>query len=105
MNEIKKIVLKANIEICNVFNNKIIPELKSNGIYLLKWNELKKSEKDYVTKYFEKNVYPILTPLGIDSGHRFPYISNLSKSLGISLLKKEKKGRARETFCKNQNSY
>lgn len=91
--EIKKMVSKANADISNLFNNKILPELGANGIHLLKWIELKKKEKDYLTEYFESNIYPILTPLGIDSGHPFPYISNLSKSLGISLLKKKKKGK------------
>ena len=88
--EIRKKVLEANKEILDVFQIQILPELKLNGIYLLKWNELTKSEKDYLTEYFEINIFPILTPLGIDSGHPFPYISNLSKSLGISLIKKRK---------------
>jgi polyphosphate kinase len=91
--EIKKMVSKANADISNLFNDKIIPTLRSNGIHLLKWTELKKNEKDYLKEYFEENIFPILTPLGIDSGHPFPYISNLSKSLGISLLKKKKKGK------------
>lgn len=88
--EIKKLVLKSNAEIFNLFNKKIVPELNANGIFLLKWNELIKKEKDFLVEYFEENIFPILTPLGIDSGHPFPYISNLSKSLGISLLKKRK---------------
>lgn len=93
LREIKKMVYKANADISELFNNKILPLLSENGIHLLKWNELKKKDKDYLTDYFKENIYPILTPLGIDSGHPFPYISNLSKSLGISLLKKKKKGK------------
>jgi polyphosphate kinase len=90
LNEIRKNVLRGNIDISNLFSEKIIPELKSNGIHILKWNELSRLERDFLVKYFELNVFPILTPLGIDSGHPFPYISNLSKSLGISLIKKKK---------------
>ena len=93
LKEIKKMVSKANTDISILFTQKIIPELKANGIHLLKWNELKKTEQEYLKQYFEENIFPILTPLGIDSGHPFPYISNLSKSLGISLLKKKKKGK------------
>jgi polyphosphate kinase len=92
--EIKKMLSKANREVSNLFSKKIIPELRLNGIYLLKWIELKKKEKDYLTEYFKSNIFPILTPLGVDSGHPFPYISNLSKSLGISLIKKNKKGKS-----------
>ena len=93
LNEIKKMVSKANTDISNLFSLKIIPELRANGIHLLKWIELNNSEKVFLKQYFEENIFPILTPLGIDSGHPFPYISNLSKSLGISLLKKKKKGK------------
>jgi polyphosphate kinase len=85
-------VTRANTEIAKLFNDKIIPELRSHGIHLVKWLDIKKSERDYLTTYFEDNIFPILTPLGIDSGHPFPYISNLSKSLGISLVKKKSKG-------------
>ena len=88
--EIKKLVLKANEEITQLFNTKIVPELAANDIFLVKWEELTKKEKDFLTEYFQTNLFPILTPLGIDSGHPFPYISNLSKSLGISLRKKKK---------------
>lgn len=91
--EIKKLVSKANADISDLFNKKILPQLKKSGIHLLKWIELNKKDKDYLTQYFEANIFPILTPLGIDSGHPFPYISNLSKSLGISLIKKKKKGK------------
>ncbi len=98
LSEIKKLVIIGKTEIFKLFNEKIIPNLKINKIEILSWKELKKEDKDFLVEYFEMNIFPILTPLGIDSGHPFPFISNLSKSLGISLVKKRKnlKGPSRQ---------
>jgi polyphosphate kinase len=60
-------------------------ELGQNGIYLLKWKDLTSKEKENVKKYYIKNVFPVLTPLSVDPGHPFPFISNLSTSLGVTL--------------------
>lgn len=64
---------------------KIKPELQKAGIFLVKWQELSVKEKEFAQKYYAKNVFPVLTPLSVDPGHPFPFISNLSTSLGITL--------------------
>lgn len=61
------------------------PALKEKNIYLLKWNELSSAEKETAQKFYMKNVFPVLTPLSVDPGHPFPFISNLSTSLGVTL--------------------
>jgi polyphosphate kinase len=63
----------------------IRPELAANGIHLLQWNELTDSERETAQRFFRRNVFPILTPLAVDPGHPFPFISNLSESLGVIL--------------------
>jgi len=63
----------------------ILPMLKENNILILNWNELTTAEADYANKHFNENVFPILTPLAVDPGHPFPFLSNLSISLGVSL--------------------
>ncbi|MEQ9460828.1 MAG: polyphosphate kinase 1 [Phycisphaeraceae bacterium] len=61
------------------------PALASEGIYLLTWAELSEDERAFATDYFDRNVFPILTPLAVDPGHPFPFMSNLSRSLGVML--------------------
>lgn len=90
LNKIREMVQELNDEMAEIFNKKIMPELKNNSIHLVKWKSLSSDEKDHLCNYFDKNIFPILTPLGIDHGHPFPFISNLSKSLGISLVSKKK---------------
>lgn len=68
-----------------VFAKTLRPALAENQIFLLKWSELSVKEKDWAHKYYMKNVFPVLTPLSVDPGHPFPFISNLSTSLGVTL--------------------
>jgi len=63
----------------------IKPGLISNSIIILNWKDLKKDELEFAIKYFRNQVFPILTPFAVDPGHPFPFLSNLSTSLGIVL--------------------
>lgn len=69
----------------NVYRKSIVPALKHEGIHLLQWSDLTAKEKEWAQKFYMKNVFPILTPLSVDPGHPFPFISNLSTSLGVTL--------------------
>ena len=51
---------------------------RQQGIHLLGWDELTEAEREQADRYFRANVFPVLTPLAVDPGHPFPFISNLS---------------------------
>jgi polyphosphate kinase len=61
------------------------PALAEAGVHLLDWDELTGPEREAATRYFAANVFPVLTPLAVDPGIPFPFISNLSTSLGVIL--------------------
>lgn len=63
----------------------IRPALAERGIGIVKWHDLTGPELRFASQYFRENVFPVLTPLAVDPGHPFPFISNLSTSLGITL--------------------
>jgi polyphosphate kinase len=63
----------------------IRPALAKQGIHLLSWSDLDQSQWQAAREYFRRNVFPVLTPLAVDPGHPFPFLSNLSTSLGILL--------------------
>jgi polyphosphate kinase len=67
------------------FQKVIIPELSGAGIDLVPWASLTDGEKTFAAHYFRQNIFPVLTPLAIDPGLPFPFISNLSTSLAVSL--------------------
>ncbi|MFA5042604.1 MAG: polyphosphate kinase 1 [Kiritimatiellia bacterium] len=67
------------------FRRDIRPALEQRHIILSEWNDLSAAECKLANAYFEAHVFPVLTPLAVDPGHPFPFISNLSTSLGIML--------------------
>lgn len=85
--KIEKTIQPMLKEVLALWTESIVPELKENGISILEYDDLNDSEKNILTDYFQKEIYPILTPLAFDPGRPFPYISNLSLSLAI-LVKK-----------------
>jgi len=72
-------------QISKIFENEIRPELASEGIHLLEWKDLSLEEKARLEDLFMKKLFPILTPLSVDPGHPFPFISNLSKNFGVAM--------------------
>ena len=64
----------------------LLPELAGAGIAVVRYSELNESEREHLTKYFNENVYPVLTPLAVDPGHPFPMISNLSLNIAVTVL-------------------
>ena len=76
--------LQPMLEQLNDFwNNNIVPELRGNKIYVQQISEFSEEEQKQLREYFQKEIYPILTPLAFDPGRPFPYISNLSLNLAV----------------------
>jgi polyphosphate kinase len=66
--------------------HEVIPGLAEQGVHLeLKIGDLPPADCEHLDRYFHTNVFPVLTPLAVDPGHPFPYISNLSLSLAVVL--------------------
>ncbi len=66
-----------------ILKDQLLPALREAGIQLLDWSDLSDAERAEAQAWFRRNVFPILTPLAVDPGHRFPFISNMSVSLGL----------------------
>ncbi|HEV8167404.1 MAG TPA: polyphosphate kinase 1, partial [Actinomycetota bacterium] len=68
-----------------VFLDHICPAMADAGIRIADMAELGRQELDFVRDYFQREVFPVLTPLAVDASHPFPYISNLSLSLAVTI--------------------
>lgn len=66
------------------FNRSIIPVLKSKGIAFLESSELSGDQRNFVNEYFRKVVFPVLTPMAVDTSRPFPMLAN--KSLNIAVI-------------------
>ena len=65
--------------------DQILPALERHGIRILPYEQLDTATRLALQNTFDERVFPVLTPLAIDKGHPFPYISNLSLSLAVEL--------------------
>ncbi len=70
-------------EAAGVFQNELLPALRSAGIEIMDYAELSRAQKQALKSYFEHGVFPVLTPLALGPGHPFPHISNLSLNLAV----------------------
>jgi polyphosphate kinase len=61
------------------------PKLEAEGIHVLHYQELKSKQRKLLSKHFEREIFPVLTPLALDATHPFPHISNLSMNLAVAL--------------------
>lgn len=61
----------------------VVPQLAERGVRLVSWGSLGAADKAYFESVFEEQLFPVLTPLAVDPGHPFPYISNLSLNLAV----------------------
>lgn len=80
------------------YNRSLVPQFVTNGLRLVAHHEdLTKEEAKYIDQYFEENIYPVLTPMAVDSSRPFPLIRN--KSLNIGALVKKKNGEGELEFA------
>ena len=68
-----------------LFLDEIVPALAANGVRLSRWDDLDEDDEKFLVETFEQRIFPVLTPLAVDPGHPFPYISNLSLNLAVLL--------------------
>ena len=67
----------------NCWFNDLLPKLRRAGIEVLNYDDLKRKQRKLLRRYFEREVFPVLTPLAFDPSHPFPHISNLSVNLAV----------------------
>ena len=70
---------------CSCWLDDLKPALESQGVSIRDYDALQPLDRTAADLYFVKNVFPILTPLAVDPAHPFPFISNLSNSIGVIL--------------------
>jgi polyphosphate kinase len=72
-------------KVCHYWRDELIPMLADQHIYVLDYEQLDAPQRAAMRSYFEREVFPVLTPLAVDQGHPFPHISNLSLNLAVAI--------------------
>ncbi|MEM1332290.1 MAG: RNA degradosome polyphosphate kinase, partial [Actinomycetota bacterium] len=73
----------------HTFVDVLLPELRAEGIDVIGHDDLEPDERAAVDEFFDERVFPVLTPLAVDPGHPFPYISDLALSLAVNVADPE----------------
>ena len=69
----------------HIFLDRIVPGLADAGVRFAGWASLNDEDRRHLVEVFQRQIYPVLTPLAVDPGHPFPYISNLSLNLVVEV--------------------
>ena len=80
---VRDIVTDLVAEQERVLVHKIMPALREQGIELSAWHELDNDDQAELSERFRNRIFPVLTPLAVDPGHPFPYVSDLSLNLAV----------------------
>ena len=85
----------------STYNRSLVPALKGENLIIIdKHEHLNEEQKKYVDRYFDEDIYPVLTPMAVDSSRPFPLIRN--KSLNIAALLEEKESLAEKVEARKQ---
>jgi polyphosphate kinase len=82
---IRKRVVTLVEEHTNCLREEVLPQLQSHGIVIARYATLSATEKRSLAQYFMKNIFLVLTPQSVDPARPFPYISNLSLNIGLTV--------------------
>lgn len=100
---IRKRVLPLVEEHTRCLRDEVIPGLKEAGLTIAPYDSLSKIEKRRLAGYFKKNVFLILTPQAVDPSHPFPYMSNLSLNIGLTVERDSGHGRTASLIGEDPN--
>jgi polyphosphate kinase len=65
------------------FCESVLPVLRESGVEVIRWRELDEVQQKELNELFQDQIFPVVTPLAVDQGHPFPYISNRSLNLAV----------------------
>ena len=77
----------------DILNSEVLPQLRARGVHLVRHTDRNEAQRAWVRQYFNQQVRPLLTPIGLDPAHPFPQVSNKSLNFIVSLSGKDAFGR------------
>ncbi len=83
INEIRRIVREHSLRQSHCLDHDLRPALAEHGIRIVRYAEVDRKDRKSLDERFRRQIFPVLTPLAVGLGRPFPYISNLSLSLGV----------------------
>ncbi|HEY0174149.1 MAG TPA: polyphosphate kinase 1 [Pyrinomonadaceae bacterium] len=85
LREIRTRLLPLVDEHSRCLREEVLPGLAEAGVRVVQYSTLSLPERQQLREFYKKQVHPLLTPQAVDQGHPFPYISNLSLNLALTV--------------------
>ena len=104
---ILKMARELTVRADEAFLGPISRGLADAGITFSTWSQLAEDDRKWLTEEFHRRIFPVLTPLAVDPGHPFPYISTLSLNLGVIVRdpeRGERRLRYRDSFTRSRSA-
>ena len=79
-----------------LYNDDLLPTLQRKGYRILSHGERNAAQRQWVRSYFQREVQPLLVPVGLDPAHPFPQVANKSLNFIVQLSGKDAFGRSNE---------
>jgi polyphosphate kinase len=73
----------------SIFVDELVPALTASGVRIVSWADLDTNDRKLMSAFYDERIFPVLTPLAVDPGHPFPYISNLALSIAANVADPE----------------
>ncbi|MEX2626255.1 MAG: polyphosphate kinase 1 [Ilumatobacteraceae bacterium] len=73
----------------SVYLDELVPGLAAAGVRIVGWDDLGERDRRAMATYYDERIFPVLTPLAVDPGHPFPYISDLALSIAANVADPE----------------
>ena len=104
LSEIGRRVRELTEQAEELWKKGILPELEKQSIRIVDYADLPQKKREILSDYFDHEIFPILTPQAIDSGHPFPLVSNTSINFIIELVNEKNKNDIRYARLKCPNN-
>jgi polyphosphate kinase len=98
-------ILDQSERLSKLFGKRLRPAMLDAGVGIRSWDELNDHHREDLTRYFERSVLPILTPLAVDAEHPFPFVSNSGINLAVTIRKKKAERFVRLEVPANRNRW
>jgi polyphosphate kinase len=103
LKEINNVTRRFILEQYRIFNTELLPSLEKEGIKILSnFEQLTKEQADFVDRYFENSIYPVLTPMAVDASRPFPLVRNKTLNIAALIKSNEKKSIISDTEDKKK---
>lgn len=93
LNEISQVAHRYITEQYDIINNVLIPEMEKENIHFVRRREWTPAQVEWVQRYFEEEILPVVNPIGLDPSHPFPRLVNKSLNFIVELDGKDAFGR------------